>query len=274
MAEGDQQQQQQQQQTKPWFDGIDAETTGHWDNKGWKYKDGPKDLAVELTKAWKGLEKHFGAPADQIIRLPKETTDEAGWKAVRQRLGMPAEAKEYDFSAVKFNGGDLDAAFTDPLRAALHKAGVSKDAAPEIVKAVVGYLENSDKAETAEAKAAYDAAVARIKQEWGSNFTINELNALQATRRLGITQEQYDKIKSAVGPDVAAEMFRKIGAGTTEDTFVDNKGGGSPVTRNGAIARRAELEADKDFMKRYLAGGAKETQEMNALIAQIVGEAA
>src|SRR5512138_734393 len=71
---------------KPWYDGLDGETIGHWDNKGWK-KDDPKALATELTKAWKGLEKHFGAPADQILRLPKDAADDAGWSAVRQGLG-------------------------------------------------------------------------------------------------------------------------------------------------------------------------------------------
>jgi hypothetical protein len=270
-----QQQQQQQQQAKPWFDGVDAETLGHWDNKGWKYKDSPKDLAVELTKAWKGLERHFGAPADQILRLPKEATDEAGWKAIRERLGMPKEAKEYDFSSVKMAGADLEAGFVDRMRAAMHKAGVPKDAAPEIVKEVVGYLEEADKTESAQSKADYDAALARIAKEWGANFRLNELNALEATKRLGLSQEQYDKIKAAIGVDVAAEMFRKIGAGTNEDTFVDrSQGGANPVTRNGAVARKAELEADNDFMARYLKGGAKEVREMNGLIEQIVGSAA
>jgi hypothetical protein len=131
----------------PWYEGkADAETIGHWDNKGWK-KDDPAAIAIEATKAARELQKHFGVPADQLLKLPKDSADDAGWKAVYSRLGVPSEPKEYDFSGVKFKDGtELEAAFSDTMRAALHSARVPKDKASTVVKAVVDYLDGADAA--------------------------------------------------------------------------------------------------------------------------------
>lgn len=272
--------QQQQQQAEPWFKGIDAETLGHWDNKGWKYQEDPKALATELTKAWKGLEKHFGAPADRIVRLPEKADDEAGWSAVRQKLGMPKEAKEYDFSVVKFaDGTELDQGFTDAMRGALHKAGVPKDAAPEIARAVVNFMDSADTSEASQRAARIQTEQAQLRQEWGSHFEGNRLEAMQGARRtVGGNDEAatslINAMQEAIGYKRTMEFFRKIGVGTSDDTFIESGGGGNPVTMNGAIARRKELESDPEWTARYMKGSPKEVAEMNALIALITGAAA
>lgn len=263
---------------KPWFDGLDAELLGHFDNKGWK-KDDPKALITEVGKAWKGLEKHFGAPADRILRLPDKPDDAAGWAAVHERLGTPKDAKEYDFANVKFaDGTDLDQGFTDTMRGALHKAGVAKDAAPEIVKAVVKFMESADASENSERTARLQADRAALEREWGPNHEFNRLTAMQGAKRAIGTDEAAQKVVSAmeeaIGYKATMEFWRRIGAGTTEDTFVDVSKGGSPTTRNGAVARKAELESDPDWVKRYIGGGAKERQEMASLLEQIHGVAA
>lgn len=258
-----------------WYEGIDAETIGHWENKGWK-KDDPKALATELTKAWKGLERHFGVPETQLIRLPKDATDEAGLKAMRTRLGVPAEAKEYDFSAVKAaDGKELDAALADTMRAALHKAGVSKDAAPELVKAVVGHLGGKDAAAAAERTAKVTIERTALQKEWGTNFDFNRLTAMQGAKRLGVDEATVNKLEGEIGYAKVMEMFRKVGAGTSEDTFQDSTlVNGIPTTRAGAIARRTELMADKTWSARYLAGDSAAKAEMNNLLVTISGEAA
>lgn len=253
---------------------MDPEILGHFDNKGWK-KDDPKALVTEVAKAWKGLEKHFGAPADQILRLPKDASDEAGWSAVRQRLGMPAEAKDYDFSGIKFaDGTELEQSFTDSMRASLHKAGVAKDAAPEVVKAVVKYLGDADSAESAARATTLKNERETLTREWGNNFEFNRLTAMQGAKRLGVDEATVAKLEGELGYAKVMEMFRKIGQGTTEDTFVETPLGGNPTTMNGAKARIAELKSDPDWVKKYLAGSSKEVAEMNNLIALSSGAAA
>lgn len=258
---------------KPWFDGLDPEVRGHIDNKGWKVDD-PRAVVTEMAKAWKAAEKFVGAPADQVLKLPKDAADEAGWAAVRQRLGMPKEAKEYDFSSVKFSDGtELDQGFVDALRPALHKAGVAKEIAPEIVRAVVGFMDNADKIETETRNTTMRNEQAALQKEWGSNFEFNRLTAMQGAKRLGVDEATVKQLESSMGFAKTMEMFRKIGAGTNEDTFIQG-GTGNPTTTNGAIARKSELMSDPEFVKNYLAGRAKEVNEMNSLIQLISGQAA
>lgn len=257
----------------PWYEGkADAEIVGWMQNKGWD-KD-PVAGLIEATKAHRELQKHVGVPAERLLRLPEKADDEAGWSAVRQRLGMPKEAKEYDFSAVKFaDGTELDQAFTDPIRAALHKAGVAKDAAPEVVKAVVKFMDSAEKAETDARAATLSTERASLQKEWGSNFEFNRLTAMQGAKRLGVDEQTVAKLEGEIGYSKIMEMFRKIGAGTTEDTFVEG-GSGNPTTLNGARARIEELKSDPDWTKRYLAGSKKEIDEMNNLMQLATGMAA
>ena len=252
---------------KPWFDGLDAETLGAWDNKGWK-KDDPRALVGELHKAWKAAEKFVGVPADQVLKLPKDASDEAGWVSVRQRLGMPAEAKDYDFTTIKrADGSAIDQTLADSLRAAMHKAGTPKDAAPEIIKAVVKNMDDAAAATAATRANTLKAERETLTKEWGNNFEFNRLTAMQGAKRLGVDEATVAKLESEIGYAKVMEMFRKIGQGTSEDTFVEAGSSGNPTTLNGAKARISELKSDPEFTRKYLAGSKKEVDEMNALIA-------
>lgn len=264
----------------PWYEGkLDTEALGHIENKGWK-KDDPIDVAINATKQARELQKHFGVPPEQLLKLPKDTADEAGWKAVRERLGAPKEPKEYDLSGVKFKDGkDIDAGLADALRASLHKAGTPKDAAPEIAKAVVGFMDGKDAAAASERAAKITAERAELTKEWGTNWEFNRLTAMQGAKRAAGSdegaQKLVDAMQNTIGYKATMEFWRKIGAGTTEDTFVENTGGGTnPVTRAGAVARLSELKADKAWASRLLAGDAATKREFDGLMQLIHGEAA
>ena len=75
-------------------------------------------------------QKFVGVPQEQLLRLPKDASDEAGIKAMWKRLGAPDAPEGYDFSGVKFaDGTDLDQAFVDRARAAAAKLNMPKDTA-------------------------------------------------------------------------------------------------------------------------------------------------
>lgn len=263
----------------PWYDGkLDAELLGHIENKGWK-KDDPIDVAINATKQARELQKHFGVPPDQLLKLPKDTADEAGWKAVRERLGMPKEAKDYDFAGVKHaDGKDLDAGLADAMRAAMHKAGTPKDLAPEIVKATVKHMDDAAAARANERNARITTERTDLQREWGTNWEQNRLHAFQGARRAAGSDEAatklIDAMQNEIGYKATMEFWRKIGAGTSEDTFVENARGAAPTTRNGAVARLAELKADTDWTARLLKGDAAAKREFDNLIQQIHGAAA
>lgn len=257
-----------------WFEGkADAETIGHWDNKGWK-KDDPINIAIEATKQARELQKHFGVPADQLIKLPK-ADDEAGWRNVHQRLGTPAEAKDYDFSGVKWKDGtEIEATFADAMRNALHSAFVPKDKASTVVKTVIDYLDGAEASEAAERAARLTTQRADLQKDWGANWEFNRLQAMQGARRLGLSEEGVTALEGQVGYKNVMEALRKIGAGTTEDTFVSIGPDGHPTTRMGAQARLAELQSDTGWAQRLLAGEPTARREFDNLMLMIHGEAA
>lgn len=260
--------------TAPWHDGIDAETVGWWQNKGYKVES-PKDLASAITKNYRDLERHLGGGPDDIVRIPKAGSKPEDIKAFWARLGAPAEAKEYDFNGIKFNGEDLDPAFADHMRTTLAKRFIPKDQAAGLVKDVVEFLESADKAEASITNGKIAEEKANLQKNWGPNFDYNHLKAIEGARRLGITPEAVKALEGQVGYAATMEAFRKIGAGTTEDMFVDSVRGGPhgvAVTREGAIARKAELERDPVWVKAYLSGGMEQAREMNALNIMIDGE--
>lgn len=262
---------------KPWHDGVDAETLGHWQNKGWKI-DSPKDIAIAATKQAREAEKHFGVPAEQLLKMPKADAKPEEIKAFWNRLGAPTDAKDYDFSGVKgADGNPIAAPLADTLRAAAAAANLPKDAAATVAQAVAKHLDDTRAAETAVTAGKVAAEKAELLKNWGINADFNLLKAMEGARRLGITPEAVKALEGQIGYAAVMESMRKIGVGTSEDTFVERGAGGSAgkvTTREGAVARKAELMADKAWGARYLAGGIAEKQEMDGLNVMIDGVAA
>jgi hypothetical protein len=253
-----------------WHEGkADAETVGYWQNRGLKLED-PIAIALDMTKAAREAQKFVGVPPDRLVRLPEKPSDEAGWNAVYQRLGAPADPKEYDFSAVKRADGAVpDAALLDTMRATAAALRVAKDKAPDLANAVVKYLDGQ-KAETAAVAAAKLATEkADLAKSWGPNAEMNKLQAIQGAKRLGVDPDTVTQLENVVGYAKIMEMFRKIGAGTTEETFVEGGGTGAPVTAGAAQARLNELMNDAAWGKRLLSGDAAAVREFNALTQQV-----
>jgi hypothetical protein len=260
----------------PWHSGVDPEILCHWQNKGWKVDD-PKEIALAATKQAREAEKHFGVPADQLLKMPKADAKPEDLRAFYQRLGAPAEAKEYDFAAVKDAAGNpIAAPLADALRSAAFERGLTKDAAETVAAAVVKSLDGQRAADTAVATAKLAEEKTKLAENWKTNYDFNHLKAMEGARRLGITPEAVKALEGQIGYAAVMEAMRKIGAGTSEDTFVERGqggGAGQPTTREGAVSRKAELMADKAWATRYLAGDVAAGQEMLALNTMIDGEA-
>jgi hypothetical protein len=266
----------------PWHAGVDAETLGHWQNKGWKTED-PKEIAIAATKQAREAEKFFGVPADLLLKMPKAGAPPEDIKAFRMRLGMPGEAKDYDLSGVKDAAGQpIAAPLADTLRAAAHNAGLSKEAAAAIAGAVQKALDDTRAAESAVSTAKISEEKAKLKANWKpENYDFNLLKAMEGARRLGLSKddpaglEAINALENSIGYARVMEIFRKIGQGTSEDTFIERGAtGGTVTTREGAVARKAELMADKAWGERLLKGGAAERAEWNSLNSMIEGAAA
>lgn len=259
----------------PWHQGLDGELIGHAQNKGWKLDD-PKTAFTAAAQAHREAQSKLGIPAEQLLRLPKDLTDEAGWKSVYSRLGKPDTAKDYDLTGVKLaNGADLPAALTDALRDSLYAAHTPKDRAADIAKAVAKFMDTSA-AETATVAAGkLTEEKAALAKNWGKNEAAFKFIASQAAQKLGITPETVAALENVIGYKSIMEMFHKIGVSHGEDKFIaadsGNPGNGL-MSREQAQARKSELMADKSWQDRYMKGDVIARKEMRSLNVIITGD--
>jgi hypothetical protein len=263
-----------------WHTGVAPEMLGFWQNKGLPLDD-PKAFGAKLTELYQNAEKFIGVPPDQVIKLPKPDAKPEEISAFRQRLGVPAEAKDYDFSTIKDAGGQpLAAPLADALRAASHEAGVPKDAAAKVAAAVVKHLDSVRSTETTLAAGKLAEERVKLEQNWGGKdsptYQFNHLQAVEGARRLGITPEAVKALENQIGYSSVMDAMRKVGAARSEDAFVTSPGSGSgtPTTREGAMARKVELMADKAWGARLTAGDTEARREYDNLNKIILGDMA
>jgi hypothetical protein len=253
----------------PWYQGaIEPEVLGLWQNKGYDYSD-PVKLTQALTKSYREAESRLGAPANMLLRLPKDASDEAGWNAVHERLGVPKEGKEYDFAAVKMkDGSQVDQGFTDAMRKALHRARVSKENAPAVVKSVVDFLEASDAAEAAELSGSVADERAELEKNWGAQMQANMFMAAEGLRTLAhkvnISEDEakhaWDTLSTigGLGAAKAMEMLRLVGELSREPGALVSGSGAAAnrglMSRESALAEIVALKGDKDFSAKLFKG--------------------
>ncbi len=258
--------------TASWFDPLDAEVKGYVQTRGLDKKTAVEAF-TEAYKAHREAEKLIGAPANEIVRLPKDP-NAAEWKNVWERLGKPKEAKEYDLSTVKRAGDKpLDDALAETMRQAAYNSNVSKEAATRMASDVVKYL---DGVETARAAADADKLAterAELKKNWGNNEAANMVVARAAATALGVAPEAVAAMEKIVGYAKVMEMFRTIGTKIGEDRFItpSRGGAGGVMTRDQASAELVALKADKAWVGRYMNGGVEEKRKMEALQRIVVG---
>ena len=257
--------------TAPWYEGkADAEIIGHWQNRGWHDKDAVT-VAIEATKAHRQAEKFIGVPADQVIRLPKDASDEAGWKQVWSRLGASSDPKDYVFNGP--DGKPIEGPLGDFLRDRAAKLQLPKDKAAALAADLVKHTQDTKVAEKVELDAKVAEEKGALAKSWGKNMEANMFVAKQAAAKLGVSPDQVAALEGVVGYAKVMELFRSIGARIGEDKFVSSTGPTPGVmTREQAVAKKAELMADSAWAKRYLSGGAPENREMTALLTLIAGD--
>ena len=242
-------------------------------NKGLDKKTAVEAFA-EAAKFHREAEKFVGAPANEILRLPKDA-NAPEWAAVHERLGKPKEAKEYDLSTVKRTGDKaIDDALADTLRQAAYEGNVSKESATRIAANIVKYLDGKEAADAALYADKLATERAELDKNWGNNKAANMVVAQAAAAALGIKPEAVAAMEKVVGYAQIMEMFRTIGTKIGEDRFImapGGAGGNGIMTRDQAVAEKNSLKADGAWVNRFLAGGMEERRKMEALDRIITG---
>ncbi len=248
--------------TAPWYEGkADSEMIGYLQARGLD-KD-PVHAALEAAKAHREAEKKLGVPADQLLRLPK-ADDKAGWEQFHQKLGKPADMKDYDFTNVKRKDGTpLPDKLAGTLRTMAATLNLSKDAAGTLAKEFLSAVETADAAAIAEREASIAAEHDKLADNWKAGFETNMLIARRTATTLGISEENIRSLEKVTGYASVMNMLRNLGTIIGEDKFIKVGGGdgNQRMTKEMAISKIADLKSDVDWSKRYMAGGAAEARE-------------
>jgi len=241
---------------QPWFSGIQDEGL-----RGYVQTKGFKDPAA-LADSYRNLEKLQGVPQDRLLKLP-ERSDDPAWGDVHKRLGRPDDAKGYE---LQFDG---DPAFAERFGGAFHKAGLSKDQAKALNTEWNGYVNEMIEADKRDRETRDATEMQELKTKWGETFDGNVEAGRRAGREFGLSEEEFKQISGSLGSGKTLELFQRIGAKLGEAKPFDPSGsggaGGFGMTPEAARARIEALGNDREWVARYLNGGASEKEEMGRL---------
>jgi len=261
----------------PWHANLDPDIKTYALQKGYDLSD-PAKAFVYAAKGHIEAQKFLGVPPQQLLRLPADVNDEAGWNAIYQRFGKPLDKSGYDLSKVKFaDGTDLDAPFAEFMREKAFELHLPTTSAAALTQAFVGYMEQSDRRELEGHTAKLAEEKALLAKEWGANYEYNRQMAVTGAQKLRVSQEDVNALEKVVGYGRVMEMFRKVGSGSSEDAFVSGKQGGEFMTSaQSAQARLIQLQENPEWRAKLAAGdpGARaENEQLCKVISGYVEEA-
>lgn len=236
----------------PWYSTADQDTVGWMETKGYKADQLTPEIALLAIKNHRNAEKFIGAPADQLIRMPKEG-DAKAMEAVYDKLGRPADPTKYELALPD----NADKGFVDWARGTFHKLGLNNAQAKELTAAFSTFNEAAAKAK-ADADVADTQIQAReLQKEWGAAFEQNTAVADRAAEVFGMDEKQLLALKSAMGAAGALKFLHNIGAKMGEDKFVGGQGGGGgfgAMTPSAAQAEIKALQTDAEFRTKLVNG--------------------
>jgi hypothetical protein len=227
-----------------WFSALPAEDIGYIQNKGFAEPDAAK-AAVKIVQAYREFEKYRGIPQDRILALPTDG-DEAATKAFWQRLGAPADPKEYEFAGIDFGDEATTNRFLDTFRASAAKLGMPKTMAAQFAADVFKTITDVGAAEDAAVAATLKGEREKLEEDWGppdgDKFKANMLISDRAAAALGVPKEALEALRQVIGGTKVAQMFRDLGVKLGEAKYVlDPNNNQGSMTREQAVARRLEL---------------------------------
>lgn len=252
-----------------WFDTAAPELKEHLTNKGWDKLDGDA-AALAAVKAHQAVEKMVGAPAEQLVKLPKDGADPTFnevWGRV-SALGKPKDAAGYELGAA-------DDPFATAMAEASHKANLPVSVAKALAADVKAFTAGAEAAKTKAHEAAQGAEAAFLREQWGANYDMNLFLATKGAEQLGLTKEVVDALQKQEGFAKVLEGLRGVGNRLNEAQLLRGMPATEPgsMTREEAITKKATLMADRAWGAKYLAGGHDEVTLMMNLNKIIVGPA-
>lgn len=233
--------------------GANTPPTGWWDTvkdpevKGWLGNKKFPDAETALKSYW-GIERLMGADkAGRTVMLPKDDADEAGWKALSTRLGVPEKADGYKLPVPE---GANDG-FSKTAAEWFHQAGVPPRAANKVAENWNKWVGEQVAAGELAEKAESEKQMGALAQEWGGDFTAKRELAQRGYRefakQFGLDDKAaMEKAESVLGAANLTKFFAGLGSMNAESSFAgaDNKGGFG-ITPQDAQREVDQITADR-----------------------------
>jgi hypothetical protein len=226
--------------------GLDDQGLALVTERGWK---GPGDV----LQSYRNLETAVGVPPERLIKLPaqRDAGDPKVWNDVFTKLGKPASADKYNIPLPEGDKGE----FAKVAKDWFHGANLTQSQASALAEKWNGYMKD----QAAHAKTAQESknleSISELKKAWGSQYEVNATLVDKAADAFGMTQEQLNGLKQALGPKDAMTFLHNIGTklGVEEGTpkgMESTHGAGNTthrITPEQAQAQLQALKLDKTF---------------------------
>lgn len=253
-----------------WYDGVeglDDATTGFIKAQGLDALEAPAAAAKAIVALY-GAQQKLSAPADELVRFPKDPAAPE-WNTVHERLGVPKDAAAYDFSTVKrADGSAAPPEFVEHVRATAFANKMTPAQAVAFANAQLGFEAKGASDATQRKTVANQTAVDELKRIHGDNYDVFEFKAKRAAEAMGVPAGMFDQIANAIGVGEFLTKMYNFGQKMSESDLLGNKGnpGGTPAyTPQEALARKNALYADAGFREKWAKGDASVISEMGAL---------
>jgi hypothetical protein len=232
-------------------------------NKGWDKLD-PAAAAATIARAHREAEKHFGVPADQLLRMPKADAPEAEVKAFWNKLGVPADATGYKFEGVEENVAEL-------AREIALANNIPVSQAQGLARHLAAFAEKEIAETDAQAAQQLQQQRDELQRNWGAQHSTNLEVARRGAAKLGFDADTFAALENSAGYAKVMEAMRQVGVAAGEAKFFEGDAGagtgtgGQSMTRDQAVARIESLKGDREWGKRWMAGGTAEIREWEDL---------
>jgi hypothetical protein len=253
----------------------------------------PAAAAAKAMEAHRNAEKLLGVPEDQRIDL-RQLGDTEGSKKIWQRLGAPADPKEYTFEGADFGTPERTAKYAEELRTAAAEVNAPKAIADALVKRAAKVDADLRAAEVAARTAAIKEERTKLEADWGpadgDKFKANMEMSDRAAAMLNLPPDVSKKLFEGAGGAATARFFRDLATKLGEATYIANpNNAGDPnslMGRDTAIAERQRLfgvdgngrmvlgAGDPEIRRKLLAKDAAVTKQYTDLNLIIMGGAA
>lgn len=242
---------------------ADAELVGHVQNKAWQNP-------VDAIKGHRELEKLLGADrAGRTITVPTDPSAPE-WAQVYDKLGRPASPDAYKLGEQP----NADPVFTKQAGETFHKLGLSTDQVKGLMDWYNGFGATASEAQQAQAQAQLDAEHAQLEKDWGTGPDAQARRELarRATVALGLDEQAVDAIEKVAGFSKVMKAMAKVGDMLREAGAEGlNDVGAFGTTPEGAKAKKSQLMADRDYVKKAMVPNSREWAEFQRLDRIIAG---